>query len=165
MTIARVGLERGAAVRAVARGAREPGAALGAELGIGLGPGTVGWTCGTRDGGRGTSDHRGKTRPPSLVPRPRLRAECRQGFRGVFVLQRLVVRVREFSRRAVEFDLLERTQGDGLGREVVVGVLPLSLLPPSPLPPPPSPPPWGGDSLREPEESRRRGEGPGRGVG
>src|SRR5207248_10326302 len=109
-----------------------------ADMGIGIGPGTVEWTCGTRDGGRVTSDHRGKTRPPSIVPRPRLRAECRQGFRGVFVLQRLVVRVREFSRRAVEFDLLERTQGDGPGREVVIGVLPLSLLPPSPVPRPPS---------------------------
>src|SRR5437763_8400580 len=162
MTIARVGLERGAAVRAVARGAREPGAALGAELGIGLGPGTVGWTCGTRDGGRGTSDHRGKTRPPSLVPRPRLRAECRQGFRGVFVLQRLVVRVREFSRRAVEFDLLERTQGDGLGREVVVGVLPLSLLPPSPVPRPPSPALWVDNRLENEEDPACGEQDPGR---
>src|SRR5256885_8051176 len=123
MTVARVALERGAAAGAVPGGAREPGAALGAELGIGLGTGTVGGTCGTRDGGRGTRDHRGKTRPASRVPRPR--AECRQGFRGVFVLQRLIIRVREFSRRAVEFDLLQRPQGDGLGREVVVGVLAL----------------------------------------
>src|SRR2546421_3759005 len=68
------------------RGACHPGATLGAELGVGLGTGTVRGTRGTRDGGRGTSDRRGKTHPPSLVPRPRLRAECRQGFGGVFCL-------------------------------------------------------------------------------
>src|SRR6266550_767061 len=137
MTIARVALERGAAARAVAGGARQPGAALGAELGVGLGAGTVGGTPGTRDGGRVTSDRRGKTRPPSLVPRPRLRAECRQGFRSVLALQALVIRVREFSRRPIEFDLLERAQRDGLGREVVLGVLPL-VRPPSPVSRPPS---------------------------
>src|SRR5213078_940865 len=87
VAIPRVALERGAAARAVARGARQAGAALGTELGVGFGAGTVGGTPGTRDGGRGTSDRRGKTRPPSLVPNPRLRAECRQGFRSVLGLE------------------------------------------------------------------------------
>src|SRR5205823_5704867 len=135
VTIACVALERSAAARAVAGGARQPGAALGAELGVGLGAGTVGGTRGTRDGGRGTRDRRRETRPPSLVPRPRLRAECRQGFRGVLGFERFVVAVREFSRRAIEFDLFQRPERDGLGREVVVGILSLiRALSPVPRP-------------------------------
>src|SRR5438874_4570855 len=137
VAIPRVALEGRAAARAVARGARQAGAALGTELGVGFGAGTVGGTPGTRDGGRGTSDRRGKTRPPSLVPNPRLRAECRQGFRSVLGLERFVIGIGEFSRRAIEFDLFQRPERDCLGREVVVGVLPL-IRPPSLLPRPPS---------------------------
>src|SRR2546430_17519958 len=99
VTIARVALERGAAARAVAGGARQPGAALGAELGVGLGAGTVGGARGTRDGGRGTRDRRRESRPPSLGPRPRLPAGGRQGFRRVLWPERFLVCVREGSPR------------------------------------------------------------------
>src|SRR5205807_5088857 len=126
VTIARVALERGTAARAVARGARQAGAALGTELGVGLGAGTVGGTRGTRDGGRGRSGHRGETHPPFHVPRPRLRAECRQGCRRVFGLQFPVIAVGEFPRRAIEFDLFQSPECDGAGTEVVLRVLALA---------------------------------------
>src|SRR5438270_12615601 len=109
VTIARVALERGTAARAVARGARQAGAALGTELGVGLGAGTVGGTRGTH--------------PPFHVPRPRLRAECRQGCRRVFGLQFPVIAVGEFPRHAIEFDLFQRPERDGAGIEVVLRAL------------------------------------------
>src|SRR5437879_2291660 len=101
MTKARVALERGAAARAVAGGARERGAALGAELGGGVGTGAVGGAHGTRDGGRGTRDCRGKTRPPSLVPRHSFDPQRGQRFGGITSLQRFVIVVGQFSRRAI----------------------------------------------------------------
>src|SRR5438270_9865652 len=112
VTIARVALERGTAARAVARGARQAGAALGTELGVGLGAGTVGGTRGTH--------------PPFHVPRPRLGAECRQGCRRVFGLQFPVIAVGEFPRRAIEFDLFQSPECDGSGTEAVLRVLALA---------------------------------------
>src|SRR5437660_2249893 len=138
VTIARVALERSAAARAVAGGARQPGAALGAELGVGLGAGTVGGTDGMRDAGcgmrYGTRCH--VSRIPHLASRL-FRPQRGERFRGVLGLERFVVAVREFSRRAIEFDLFQRPERDGLGREVVVGILAL-IRAPSPLPRPPS---------------------------
>ena len=137
MTIARVGLERGAAVRAVARGAREPGAALGAELGIGLGTGTVGRTDGMRNAGCGMryGTRRHASRIPHLASRV-FRPQRGERFRCVLGLERLVVAVGQFARRAIEFDLLQRPERDGLGREVVVGILSLiRALSPVPRPP------------------------------
>src|SRR6184192_1212120 len=137
VAVPRVLLERDAAARAVAGGAREPGAALGAELGIGLGPGTVLGTSGKRDTGNGGRRCTHVSRFPFLASRV-FRLQRGEGFGGVPGLERVVVRVREFSRRAVEFDLLERAQGDGLGREVVVGILPFVCGPPYLLPRPSS---------------------------
>ena len=135
VAVPRVLLERDAAARAVAGGAREPGAALGAELGIGLGPGTVLGTSGKRDTGNGGRRCTHVSRFPFLASRV-FRPQRGEGFGGVPGLERVVVRVREFSRRAVEFDLLQRPERDGAGREVVVGVL--ALVHPSLLPRPPS---------------------------
>src|SRR5207237_667505 len=134
VAIPRVALERGTAARAVARGARQAGAALGTELGVGFGAGTVGGTPGTRDGGRGTMDCRCNTRPPSLVPNPRLRAECREGFRSVLGLERFVIAVGQFSRRAIEFDLFQRAQRNGAGTLVVFRVLAFARASRFPIP-------------------------------
>src|SRR5207248_5593232 len=134
VTIARVALERSAAARAVAGGARQPGAALGAELGIGLGAGTVLGTSGKRDTGNGRRRCTHVSRFPFLASRV-FRPQRGERFRGVLGFERFVVAVREFSRRAIEFDLFQRPERDGLGREVVVGILSLiRALSPVPRP-------------------------------
>ena len=56
------------------------------------------------------------------VPRS-LSAHCRQCFSGVLRFQLLVIRVGEFSRRAIELDFLERAQGDSLRAHVVFGIV------------------------------------------
>jgi len=76
------------------------------------------------------------SRIPHLASRL-FRPQRGERFRGVLGLERFVVAVREFSRRAIEFDLFQRPERDGLGREVVVGILAL-IRAPSPVPRPPS---------------------------
>ena len=56
------------------------------------------------------------------IPRT-LSAHCRQCFSSVLRFQLLVIRVGEFSRRAIELDFLERAQGDSLRAHVVFGIV------------------------------------------
>ncbi len=76
-------------------------------------------------GGRGGGRHfpfRKVRLTARRIPRT-LSAHCRQCFSGVLRFQLLVIRVGEFSRRAIELDFLERAQGDSLRAHVVFGIV------------------------------------------
>src|SRR6266508_2777142 len=132
MAVVGVMLERRAAPRAVAGGGRETAAALRAEGGVRFGAGTVGGARGKRERGAGSGTLQEGTAPRS--PLPGLGAEGSQGFGGVSGFQNIVVRIGELTGRAIELDLLQRTQRDGARTQVVVGVLPLAHVARFPIP-------------------------------